>query len=206
MSLNGQIRKSVQQLESSMNVKNDRRSQRTRQALGSALMELMMEQGYESVSIKDIADRANVGRSTFYAHYADKDELFASQFDRMIEALIEHAPGDVSERNPFFPSLGLFQHVREMWKLYKILSWEPGMNLHAQSLQKSVSERIEQHILASGKNYRLPTAVIANYLAGSLLSMLRWWLDNKMNYSPEQMDDMFCSLALPGISHVAQDG
>ena len=185
-----------------MIVKNDRRSQRTRQALGDALMELMMERGYESVSIKDITDRANVGRSTFYAHYADKNELFASQFDRMIETLIQHALKDASDRNPFFPSLGLFQHVREMWKLYRILSWEPGMNLHAQSLQKSVSEKIEQQLLTSGKKYRFPTAIIANYLAGSLLSMLKWWLDNKMIYPPEQMDEMFCKLALPGIEAV----
>ncbi len=183
-----------------MKVKNDRRSQRTRQALGDAFMDLMMEKGYEAVSIKDIIDRANVGRSTFYAHFADKDELFASQFDNMVEMLIKHAPQEASEGNPFFPSLGLFQHVRDQWKLYKILSWESGMNLHTQQLQKTISERIEQRILAGGQVYKVPIPVIANFLAGSLLSLLKWWLDNKMIYTPEEMDAMFRKLALAGIA------
>lgn len=183
-----------------MKTKNDRRSQRTRQALHDALFELMAKKGYEAVSVTDIIERANVGRSTFYAHYADKDELLASQLDRLVESLVQHAPQDVSDENPFFPSLGLFQHVRDQWKLYKILSLESGMNLHIQRLQKSISARIEQSLLADGHAFELPVPVIANFLAGSLLSLLKWWLDNKMSYTPEQMDEMFRKLALPGIT------
>ena len=185
-----------------MKVKNDRQSQRTQQALGDALLQLMREKGYRAVSIKDIIDRANVGRSTFYAHYADKDDLFESQLNQMLEMLIQHTPQDVSEGNPFFPSLGLFKHVQEQWKLYKILSWEFGSNLHINRLQKSISERIEQRLLVGGKTFELPLPVIANFLAGSLLSLLKWWLDNKMMYSPEQMDEMFRNLALPGIAQI----
>ena len=186
-----------------MKVKNDRRSQRTRQALGYALLHLMMEKGYEAVSIKDIIDRANVGRSTFYAHYADKDELFAKQFDRMIEMLIQHTPQDDSDRNLLFPSLRLFEHIQEQWKLYKILSRESGINVHTRQLQKSISERIEQRLLASGQTFDVPVPIIANFLAGSLLSLLKWWLDNKMPYTPKQMDEIFQKLALPGITQVA---
>ncbi len=188
-----------------MKTKNDRRSQRTRQALHDALFELMSKKGYEAVSIKDIIERANVGRSTFYAHYADKDELLASQLDRLVETLVQQDQQQVSEENPYFPSLGLFQHVRDQWRLYKILSLESGMNLHVQQLQKSISERIEQRLLASGRTSELPAPVIANYLAGSLLSLLKWWLDNKMAYSPEQMDEMFRKLALPGVMQTMND-
>jgi len=181
-----------------MSEKNDRRSQRTRQALGDAFIELMMEKGYEAVTIKDIIDCANVGRSTFYAHYADKEGLLASQFDRLIETLIQHTPQEGTENNPFFPSLGLFQHVQQQWKLYRILSWESN-SLHIQHLQKSVSERIEGRLSAGGQTFDAPIPVIANFLAGSLLSLLKWWLDNKMTYSPEEMDEMYRNLALAGI-------
>ena len=163
-----------------------------------------MEKGYRAVSIKDIIDRANVGRSTFYAHYADKDELFESQLNRMVEMLIQHTPPAILERNPFFPSLGLFQHVQQQWKLYKLLSWEAGNTLHINHLQKSISDQIEQRIAAEGKIYDLPIPILANFLAGSLLSLLKWWLDNKMVYSPEQMDEMFRRLALPGITQIAK--
>ena len=174
-----------------MRSKNDRQSQRTRQALGEALLALMMEKGYRAVSIKDIIDRANVGRSTFYAHYADKDELFESLLKRIVEMLIQHTPPAIMERNPFFPSLGLFQHVQQQWKLYKLLSWEAGNTLHINQLQRSLSDQIEQLIAAEGKTYDLPVPVLASFLTGSLLSLLNWWLNNKMEYTPEQMDEMF---------------
>jgi AcrR family transcriptional regulator len=183
-----------------MKVKNDRRSQRTRQALHDALFGLMVEKGYDAISVKDIIDRANVGRSTFYAHYADKDELLVSQLDRMVEMLGEPVSHGAPDSNPFFPSLGLFQHVQEQWKLYKMLSWEPGFERHIRNLQNSIAEKIERRLSAGGQDFEAPVPVIANYLAGSFLSVLKWWLDNKMAYSPEQMNEIFLKLAMPGVA------
>jgi len=183
-----------------MNSKNDRRSQRTRQALGDAFVELLMERGYEGVSIKDVIERANVGRSTFYSHYADKDELFAGQLDRLMDLLTQHIPEDLSAGNPFFPSLGLFQHVKQQWKLYKILAWDSGVDVLTKYLQKSLDEKIGQRLLVNGQTYEVPVPVIANFLSGSFLSLVKWWLDNKMIYSPEEMDEMFRKLALPGVA------
>ena len=182
-----------------MSDKNDRRSQRTRQALGDALVELMMERGYDAISIKDIINRANVGRSTFYSHYADKDELFVSQLDRLMDLLSQHVPQERSEGNPFFPSLGLLQHIQEKWKLYKILAWGSGVDVLSKHLQKSLSEKIEQGLVESGQTYEVPVPIIANFLAGSFLSLVKWWLDNKMTYSPEQVDEMFQKLALRSV-------
>jgi len=183
-----------------MKDKNDRRSLRTRQALGDALVELMMEKGYEAISVKDIIERANVGRSTFYSHYADKEELFVGQLDRLVELLSQHVPQDTPDGNTFFPSLGLFIHIKEQWKLYRILAWGSGVDLLTRHLQKSLSEKIEERLSAGGQSYEVPLPVMANYLAGSFLSLVIWWLDNKMVYSPEQMDDMFRNLALPGVA------
>jgi AcrR family transcriptional regulator len=182
-----------------MNDKNDRRSQRTRQALGDALVDLMMEKGYDAISVKDIIDHANVGRSTFYAHFADKEELFVSQLDRVVDVLSQHKPGENSNGNPFFPSLGLFRHIHDQWKLYKILTWDSGVDLLTRHLHKSLSEKVEQNLLARGQAFEVPVPIIANFLAGSFLTLIKWWLDNKMTYSPEQMDDIFQKLALPGV-------
>lgn len=56
--------------------KSDRRVHRTREVLQKALIELISEHGYDTITIQDIVDRANVGRTTFYLHYTSKDELF----------------------------------------------------------------------------------------------------------------------------------
>src|SRR5579871_6195119 len=71
--------------------KPDRRVQKTRQALQEALIALILEKGYDNVIVRDILDRANVGRSTFYAHYQDKDDLLRSRFERLQAAFEEHA-------------------------------------------------------------------------------------------------------------------
>ena len=188
-----------------MNDKNDRRSQRTRQALGDAFVELLMEKGYDAISIKDIIERANVGRSTFYSHYADKDELFVGQLDRLMDLLSQHVPQVHLEENPFFPSLGLFQHIKQQQKLYRILTWGSGVDVLTKHLQKSMTEKIEERLLANGKTYDVPVPVIANFLAGSFLSLVKWWLDNKMKYSPEQMDEMYRKLTMPGIIQTAEN-
>lgn len=182
-----------------MNDKNDRRSQRTRQLIGDAFVDLLLEKGYEAMSIRDVIERANVGRSTFYSHFKDKEELFASQLDRLLETLSRHLPLHV-EQNPYFPSLGLFQHIQEQQKLFRALAWTSGMDVSTRHLQKSMTEKIEEKLRSDGKTYLVPIPVMANFLAGSFLTLVKWWLDNKMVYSPEEMDAMYRSLALAGVS------
>src|SRR5690349_2570082 len=125
-----------------MSDKQDRRSQRTRHLLSAALVELIREKDYNLITVSDIIDRANVGRSTFYAHYRDKDDLFVGELDRVIELLSQRIPGQ--EKMPFFPSLGLFRHVGEEFELYKALLWTPGIDLLIKHLQKALSNRIEE--------------------------------------------------------------
>lgn len=183
-----------------MNDKNDRRSQRTRQLISDAFVELLLEKGYEAMSIRDVIKRANVGRSTFYSHFKDKEELFVSQLDRLLEALSRHLPQEHVEQNPFFPSLGLFQHIQEQQKLFRALSWTSGVDILTKHLQKSMSEKIDEKLKSNKQTYEVPTPVMANFLAGSFLTLVKWWLDNKMSYSPGEMDVMYCKLAVNGIA------
>ncbi len=70
-----------------MKDKHDRRSQRTRQLLSEAFVQLLREKGYSAITVSDIIERADIGRSTFYSHYRDKDDLFVNELDRVIEVL-----------------------------------------------------------------------------------------------------------------------
>jgi AcrR family transcriptional regulator len=177
--------------------KQDRRSQRTRHLLGEAFVQLLREKGYSAITVNDIIERANIGRSTFYSHYRDKDDLFVAQLDRVIEVLSHHMPnqGEI----PFFPSLGLFRHVGEEYELYKAIVWTPGIDLFIKHLQTSLSHRIEQGFQESERKFEIPILIMANFIAGSFLTLLKWWLENKMVYSPEQMDEIFKKLTMTGI-------
>ena len=177
--------------------KKDRRSQRTRHLLSAALVELIREKDYNTITVSDIIERANVGRSTFYAHYRDKDDLFVGEMDRVIELLSGSVPRQ--EELPYFPSLGLFRHIGEEFELYKALVWTPGIDLLIKHMQKVLSQRIEQALEKSRQQFDMPLPVLANFIAGTFLTLLKWWLENKRIYSPEQMDEMFKKLTLQGI-------
>lgn len=182
-----------------MSDKNDRRSRRTRHLLGRAWLELIREKGYDAITVNDIIERANVGRSTFYAHYHDKNDLFIKEVDRVIDALHSDAHRDPRDEEWYFPSLGLFRHVGEEYQLYKALVWSSGMDLFVRQLQKSLARRIEHGMQESGKTYELPIPVLSTFVASSFLTLLQWWLENKMAYSPEEIDDMFKRLVRSGI-------
>ena len=183
-----------------MNSKHDRRSQRTRHLLSAAFVQLLKEKGYSAITVSDIIERANIGRSTFYSHYRDKDDLFVGELDRVIEILSHRAPNQ--EDMPFFPSLGLFRHVGEEYELYKALVWTPGIDLLIKHLQTSLSYRIEQGLEKSGNEFEVPIPVLANFISGSFLTLLKWWLENKMVYSPEEMDTMFRRLIMAGVETI----
>src|SRR3954468_15906060 len=111
------------------NTKADRRSERTRQLLSAALIALMLEQRYDEITVQDIIDRANIGRSTFYAHYLDKEDLLISEFTRVLDTLSPHieqlGPGEHSA-----PSLvPFFRHVEQHHRLYTALVRGGGIDL-----------------------------------------------------------------------------
>ena len=181
-----------------MKDKQDRRSQRTRHLLSAAFVQLLREKGYSAITVSDIIERANVGRSTFYSHFHDKDDLFVGELDRVVE-LLSYRKSHPDEMPFYFPSLGLFEHVGEEYELYKALLWTAGIDLMIKHMQASLSQRIQQGLQQSGNEFDVPLPILASFIAGSFVTLLKWWLENKMTYSPEEMDTMFKRLTLAGI-------
>jgi len=187
----------------SENTSPDRRRQRTRQAVSHALIALIQEKRYDAITVQDICDRANVGRSTFYAHYQDKDDLLTSNFQQVMESLgqpLAYWDGQLT-----FRIAPLFEHVQGHHHLYKALLWGGGMEVLMRAGQKQWSQQIEQYVgalLKDGRQPAVPIPIIANYIAGSLQTLLLWWLQHKMPQSPERMDEMFQQLVMPGVKAI----
>jgi len=101
--------------------KIDRRVRRTRDALGDALLTLMQEKAFETITVQQVLDRAGIGRSTFYAHYRDKNDLFLSDledfFEPMSTLLLRHREAS----NRMASVRELFPHVAEMRHLHAAL-------------------------------------------------------------------------------------
>jgi AcrR family transcriptional regulator len=184
----------------------DRRTERTRRLIAQALISLMLEKSYNVISVQDIVDRANVGRSTFYAHYQDKDALLSSEFERLVAQLTHNIRHDNPHDQSLLPSLELFRHVQQHYQLYKaVVIWGYNLDFATRALQNLLTATIEDQLSRLGQHPSIPAPVISSYVAGAFLTLLRWWLDNNMLYSPERMDEMFQRLVLPGV-HAAFRG
>jgi AcrR family transcriptional regulator len=189
--------------------KADRRVSRTRRLMHEALMSLIVEKGYESITVQDILDRADVGRSTFYAHFRDKDEMLLSSFDHL-RTLFEQQQQAllISRRTGMDPEvnfiLELFRHTGAHHKLYKAIAGKQSGEMILKYLHKYLYNMLigpHTEIMKNRKSPPVPIEITTHYLVSSLLSLITWWLDNNMPYSPEKMDEIFRILATPTLKN-----
>jgi AcrR family transcriptional regulator len=182
--------------------KTDARVRRTRDALGDALIALMQEKPFDTITVQDVLDRAHVSRSTFYTHYSDKDDLLMSDAEEFFEALSmalsQH--GDKSDR--VFPVREFFAHLSDVQPFFKALvksgKYHENMELARGHFARGIERRLAE--LPRGKNIpanQLPAIAFAH--AGALLSLLSWWLDRGMRESPAEMDELFHRIVWNGL-------
>lgn len=174
--------------------KTDRRVVRTCDRLGDALIALLLEKSFDDITVQDVLDRAGVSRSTFYAHYRDKNDLFLSDVDQFLESiatLLERS----GDRSPRVAPVGeFFTHIAESRDLYRVMI-ESGRihdirELGEAHFARGIEERLVTRAPTLTKQQR---AIHAHALAGSIFSLLTWWINHNMTPSARDMDEQFHS-------------
>lgn len=176
----------------------DRRVQRTRKLLRESLMGLILEEGYDAISIQDITDKANLGRATFYLHFKDKDELLAEVMDQLMEDFLGKVPQFTENQwrlEDVKPIASLFDFAADHYDLYRIMIIGNGgitasRQLH-NNIAKNIKNCIKEEVKENGTEPVMPIDFIANHFAGSLLATIYWWLDQDLPYTVEEMATMF---------------
>ena len=174
--------------------KTDARVRRTRDALGDALVALMQEKPFETITVQDVLDRAHVGRSTFYSHYSDKDDLLMSDVDDFYERVSMglSAMGEKSDR--VFPVKEFFSHVAEARQFVNALSSSGKMQENMELARGHFARGIERRLseLPRGQSIaESERSAVAFAHAGALLSLMTWWIDRGMRESAIEMDELF---------------
>jgi AcrR family transcriptional regulator len=176
----------------------DRRVQRTRKLLREAMLALILEEGYDALSIQDITNKANLGRATFYLHFKDKDELLMDVMDQFMEDILEQVPqlAEIQWRLEDTKNIAkLFDFSADHYDLYRILTISSGAITASRQLHQTIASNIkaciQKDVDESGAQPIIPVDFIANHFAGSLLSIIYWWLDRDLPYSSEEMAEMF---------------
>jgi AcrR family transcriptional regulator len=187
----------------------DRRVQRTRQLLQDALISLMIEQGYESTTVQHIIDRANVGRATFYAHFADKDTLLASRLEDLRALLLrrqrEVLAAEPRDKRGFGFSVALLEHARSHLRLYQAIVGRQSGSVVLQRIQMMVTDLVRSELAdrerPSGARQR---DLAVQYVTGAFMGVLTWWLDHGARLGLEEVDGQFQELVLRGLGERAR--
>lgn len=177
----------------------DRRVQRTKTSLHNALIGLAREKPYPSIAVKEILDRANVGRSTFYTHFRDKDDLLESGIHEILRS-IQGQPGAVftPERVVAF-SLPLLKHIDEHRRAGGPRMKREGRVLMHEHMQDVLTSLIADELAMSPDKgqVQIPTRLLARHVAAAFVLVLNWWVETDSPLTPAEVDARFRALVVP---------
>lgn len=182
----------------------DRRAVRTRRALHDALMSLIMSKGFEALTVQDIIDKADVGRSTFYAHYTGKEDLLRSGFEMLRAELDEarHAArtgAGGSRSEPLGFSLAMFEHAARYTDAARALVGGRGGLIMEREIRQILAELVRDELPAFRGENAPPRELVVQLVVSAFQTTLSWWLDRKPGLAPREVNEMFRELTLNGI-------
>src|SRR6266581_3422527 len=186
----------------------DLRVRRTHKLLWEALMAELSARAFEEITVKDICERAMVHRSTFYKHYEDKYALLEQGVRQMYDELVaeeEHMPPSAFSAEhppPYF--LRLFEHAAAHQHFYKLMLCGEGIGRFQKLVKRYLAEVAwanERELTPAHQHPSVPLIMHAHFVAGAVLSLLAWWLENDMPLSPLQMAQFLLSVSGTSSSH-----
>ena len=184
----------------------DRRVRRTQRALREAFIGLVLEHGYDAVTVEDITERADVARATFYAHFDDKEQLLTTLFGEITTELtdrltqVDHVPEHI--RTDVVTAF--YEHAAEYRDLYRVCLSGAGngrpraayVNLIAMGAEKMIGERVS----TDGLQLRADFADICRMFAGAHTAMLATWLEDDRGRTPQEMASIQVQLLSYGLA------
>jgi AcrR family transcriptional regulator len=178
----------------------DRRVQKTRSLLLEAFGSLLIEKRYDAIVVREILDRANVGRSTFYMHFRDKDALLVSAIrDLLRTAVSESLPARRSERVLRF-SRPIFEHIAQHLHAGKGRMGIRSRTIVHERLRQVLVEHIAAEVRTAAPSGRVPGELLLQHVTSSFVTVLNWWVENGGKLSPAEVDEMFRALVLPSLA------
>lgn len=189
----------------------DRRVGRTRRLLKEALFELIRERGYEKVSIRDIAERADVGRSTFYTHFASKEDLLFDGFDEWLlsRADAEAEAGAGADRVRFRFSLPFLHHIGQSRHFFRaFLGSAAGARIRRKTLEilaQIVRRELDRMEPEHDEDSRAREPRV-QLIVGAFMGLTAWWVDDACRLPVEEVDRVFQSMAVRVVAEPGGGG
>ena len=180
----------------------DRRVKRTRARLRDAMVALSREKPFGEIRVRELLERADVGRATFYAHYRDKEDLLITLFLEMIDHFerigLEKEPGAVLPG-----ARQLLRHFAEAKEFARALARAGKMEVLLRACEARLRRGLEARLPVTCDP---PPAVTASVAAGSFTTLVSWWMQTGQQVSPDVLADQLEGLIGPGVRAAISSG
>lgn len=183
----------VNKMDKNVKTRHDKRRLRTILQLKQAVMELLLEKGYDAISIQEITDRADLGRGTFYIYYRNKEEIVwdivEDGFKQTTQEAIQMADGKMPQAPEYYSYVNIFRHAQQNRDLYRIMLGGQGSSVLTKRVQDYLAADFIRDNMKYGiyNNRNVSLEIYAQILTGALFRLLIWWLESPNEYNPEQM-------------------
>ncbi|MBR3588858.1 MAG: TetR/AcrR family transcriptional regulator [Clostridia bacterium] len=178
----------------------DRRQRKSREAIFKAFSELLSEKSFSHITVGEIIDRADVGRATFYAHFETKDYLLKELCEELFCHIFDSVEGKLNNHKHIFECdapdsvfLHLFQHLKKndnsILELLSCQNNEIFLRYFKDGLLKLIKS--ESFLFENENMKQLPEDFRINFISSAFVETVKWWIDNKMKYSPEEIAGYF---------------
>lgn len=184
----------------------DRRQKKSRKAILDAFTRLLSKKSYISITVQEIIEEADVGRTTFYAHFATKDQLLKALCEELFGHIMENTKDSINGKGlysnakaPTSASCHLLHHIKEDGRIIALLSHDSS-EIFLRYFREALTDFIKTEF-SDGKirrrNQNIPEDFLINHIAGSFVEMVLWWIRSKPEQSPEELDRYFCEIINP---------
>lgn len=190
--------------------KLDRRVARTRELALDAFRKLMIDRGFERITVQHVLDRAGIGRATFYAHFRSKQDLLTASIARLQAGIRarwrEQARHNPRSMQPLGFSLGFLQHVDSHRRIYDLIIGRSSDVILNRHMQRMLEELCREDLLRRPDAQRndLAVEVGVQFISGALWSLTVWWLSTRPRLTPEQLDALFRQLVFRGLDGTSE--
>jgi AcrR family transcriptional regulator len=185
----------------------ERRKLHTQQQLKQATVELILEKGYDSTTVQDIADRADLGRGTFYVHFKDKEDIvwtiLQDGLASLVESIQKFIPGSIEDISGLYHIyVAIFRYAGSNRAFLHVALGKKGNALLTARIKEYAVElilnNIRERIALQVVSKNVPIECLARFKAGALIEVLLWWLNDGCRYSPEEMAEIFYRIEMHG--------
>ena len=180
--------------------KVDPRVRRTRRMLRDALVTLILEKDFASISIRDVTERAEVAYITFFRHFESLDQLLMEVLEEGLAKLLGHIETLAKQSETSALEMEgrlIFEFIEQNADLFRILIKSQSVTRVRKKVVRNIAVIFQKSCLPLARSGNsVATAIMSNHIATSLLSLIEWWLDNKMTPPPAQMGKVYKSLII----------